>query len=375
MEKNIDKVSVELVLVKLTHKKRKESVSPFVQTNLGSTEIPVNPSDDHPPSKAPALSISSESFNLANGHHIKACSLLVKVHHTSLSQLTNGNGKHDLNSTEGSENNETENLTENGEHENLEPSIKRRKMANRDLEVPKLLTAELIVYDKHAQCQLTEGEYELILAEADSCNGHSMQNSNQKLKNATWENITIDKSDMAVYQQFNSFSNSPTLKFRLYWSSEAATGKFNLISSFRLCNFSISGMVERPRPLMSRDNFNGTGGSEMNGHHATAHSKRDRGAGGRLSRQTSTQLSANAGLLLPKEKPPRIVYQFLYNNNSRQQTEAREDLHCPWCSLNCMDLYALLKHLKLSHPRFLFTYVVRQFVSFLCFDLKVAREF
>ena len=133
-------------------------------------------------------------------------------------------------------------------------------------------------------------------------------------------------------------------------------------------------MVERPRPLMSRDNFNGTG-TEMNGHHATAHSKRDRGAGGRLSRQASTQLSANAGLLLPKEKPPRIVYQFLYNNNSRQQTEAREDLHCPWCSLNCMDLYALLKHLKLSHPRFLFTYVVSQFVSFLCFDLKVAREY
>ena len=54
----------------------------------------------------------------------------------------------------------------------------------------------------------------------------------------------------------------------------------------------------------------------------------------------------------------RIVYQFLYNNNSRQQTEAREDLHCPWCTLNCMELYALLKHLKLSHPRFLFTYVV-----------------
>ena len=54
----------------------------------------------------------------------------------------------------------------------------------------------------------------------------------------------------------------------------------------------------------------------------------------------------------------RIVYQFLYNNNSRQQTEAREDLHCPWCSLNCLTLYGLLKHLKLSHPRFLFTYVV-----------------
>ena len=58
------------------------------------------------------------------------------------------------------------------------------------------------------------------------------------------------------------------------------------------------------------------------------------------------------------EKPPRIVYQFLYNNNSRQQTDARNDLQCPWCALSCLELYALLKHLKLSHPRFLFTYVV-----------------
>ena len=130
--------------------------------------------------------------------------------------------------------------------------------------------------------------------------------------------------------------------------------------------------MERPRPLMSRDNFNGT---ELNGHAHSGSGKRERG---RLSRQTSTQLSGNAEMRDrgsstgaagsgPKEKPPRIVYQFLYNNNSRQQTEAREDLHCPWCSLNCMDLYALLKHLKLSHPRFLFTYVVRKIF------LQVAR--
>ena len=89
MEKTFDKVSVELVLVKLTHKKRKETNSPYVQNLLGSTEIQVNPSEDHPPSKAPALSIPSESFNLANGHHIKTCSLQVRVHHTPLSQVRN----------------------------------------------------------------------------------------------------------------------------------------------------------------------------------------------------------------------------------------------------------------------------------------------
>lgn len=54
--------------------------------------------------------------------------------------------------------------------------------------------------------------------------------------------------------------------------------------------------------------------------------------------------------------------QFLYNNNTRQQTEARDDLHCPWCTLNCSKLYSLLKHLKLSHSRFIFNYVVSVYV-------------
>lgn len=54
----------------------------------------------------------------------------------------------------------------------------------------------------------------------------------------------------------------------------------------------------------------------------------------------------------------RVFYQFLYNNNTRQQTEARDNLHCPWCALNCQELYGLMKHLTLCHSRFKFTYVV-----------------
>lgn len=59
-----------------------------------------------------------------------------------------------------------------------------------------------------------------------------------------------------------------------------------------------------------------------------------------------------------ESKRQQIIYQFLYNNNSRQQTEACDDLHCPWCSLDCGTLYSLLKHLKLCHSRFNFTYFV-----------------
>ena len=61
-------------------------------------------------------------------------------------------------------------------------------------------------------------------------------------------------------------------------------------------------------------------------------------------------------------KKQRIFYQFIYNNNTRQQTEAREDLYCPWCSIDCRRLYSLLKHLKLCHRRFIFTYAVSNVV-------------
>ena len=54
----------------------------------------------------------------------------------------------------------------------------------------------------------------------------------------------------------------------------------------------------------------------------------------------------------------RIFYQFMYNNSTRQQTEAKQGLLCPWCSLDCRRLYGLLKHLKFSHQRFSFLYTV-----------------
>ena len=162
---------------------------------------------------------------------------------------------------------------------------------------------------------------------------------------------------------------SPTLKFRLSWSNEPA-----------------GPMVERPRPLMSRDNsdletthrkdkgYKSNRGSTGNGINSTSNEGlsnnhgiqsggiNDTGTGrsscaSSISGSTVRDSNTQALNRVP-EKPPRIVYQFLYNNNSRQQTDARNDLDCPWCAMSCMELYALLKHLKLSHPRFLFTYVV-----------------
>merc|ERR1719193_1355976 len=167
-------------------------------------------------------------------------------------------------------------------------------------------SSELTVVDKHSRLQLTEGEYELIMLPDDQD-----EKRFSPKKSATWEIIDVENSEK---EEFVKFSCSCTLKFRLSWSSEKA-----------------GTLVERPRPLMPRENC-----QESN--YRREKVKKDKLKNGR-------------------EPPTRIVYQFLYNNNSRVLTEAPEDLHCPWCSLNCMVLVSLLKHLKLCHPRFLFTYV------------------
>ena len=203
------KARLELVLVKLCHKKRKESVSPVVQQSLGTSEVPVNPSEQNPPSKAPALSIPSKSFSLSGIQSIgrvKTYSLQIKVN-------TGSNGD------------------DGGQDENQEPAAKKRRAGEEGV---REVTAEMVVYDKHSRCLLTEGEYELVLGEAE---GNKISPNK---KNSSWEIIDTDTVNMSS-SQFSVFSSSPTLKFRLSWCSEPA-----------------GALVERPRPLMPRDNVDNT---------------------------------------------------------------------------------------------------------------------
>lgn len=56
------------------------------------------------------------------------------------------------------------------------------------------------------------------------------------------------------------------------------------------------------------------------------------------------------------EKVTPYAYQFVMQN-SKQRFKERTDYICPWCSLNCIRMYSLMKHLKLCHSRFLFQFV------------------
>jgi len=87
--------------------------------------------------------------------------------------------------------------------ENVEPSIKRRKIRSgisNEGDSNKLLGRELVVYDKHSRCLLTEGEYELVLSEISE--SHELQCRNSPKKNASWENINMDKSDKVFKLEF-----------------------------------------------------------------------------------------------------------------------------------------------------------------------------
>lgn len=69
----------------------------------------------------------------------------------------------------------------------------------------------------------------------------------------------------------------------------------------------------------------------------------------------------------------RVIYRFIYNNDLSQQTETSDNFNCPWCNLNCMQLYSLLKHLKLCHSRFNFKYTPTE--RCVCIDVSINELF
>ncbi|XP_014473293.1 PREDICTED: polycomb protein suz12-B isoform X2 [Dinoponera quadriceps] len=353
-----DPVKVETLLLKICHKKRKDVSSPIMQVPIGTSEVPINPSETQPPSKAPTISIPNESFSLNNGHVAKTYTLLLRVYCMS----NNGCLMHncDLEGTYVAANGYDERLAhpsassayffcsfrEINANENVlsaEPAQKRRKSSTGSIktgggEEVKQYGSELIVYDKHSRCLLTDGDYELGLQEVQT----NIRSSPKK--HSSWESLP----DIKNCEPFEVFSTGPTLKFRLSWTTEPSNG-----------------LVDRPAPIHpipsgdNKENRSANAGFERS---SVGHNNNSTNNNNNATLPTPSPLTPSR-IGVPNEKvdanagAQQIVYQFLYNNNSRQQTEACEDLHCPWCSLDCGKLYSLLKHLKLCHSRFTFTYV------------------
>uniref|UniRef100_A0A674P3W8 SUZ12 polycomb repressive complex 2 subunit b n=1 Tax=Takifugu rubripes TaxID=31033 RepID=A0A674P3W8_TAKRU len=304
-ENKQNSVTLEVLLVKVCHKKRKDVSCPIKQVPTGKKQVPLNPDTNHTkPGSYPSLLVSSNEFEPSNSHMIKSYSLLFRVSRTvgrDANGLVNGEAN--------------ENIDVSDTH-----TRKKRSSSHREEgETTETYVAQMTVFDKNRRLQLLDGEYEVSM--------QGMEDSPISKKRATWETILDGKR----LPPFETFSQGPTLQFVLRWTGDT------------------SGKSSAPvaKPLATR-NSDGPGPMETRtSNHRAALMK---------SASTDLQTKREQVQCEPQQKL-RIFYQFLYNNNTRQQTEARDDLHCPWCTLNCSKLYSLLKHLKLSHSRFIFSYV------------------
>uniref|UniRef100_A0A8C2J4E3 SUZ12 polycomb repressive complex 2 subunit a n=1 Tax=Cyprinus carpio TaxID=7962 RepID=A0A8C2J4E3_CYPCA len=296
-ENEENSVSVEVLLVKVCHKKRKDVSCPVKQVPTGKKQVPLNPDSSQTKLGAfPTLMVSSHEFEPSNSHMVKSYSLLFRVSRP---------GGRELNGMTTRDTNVMEEL----------PNRKKRYCSNQD-DGETTFVAQMTVFDKNRRLQLLDGEYEVSMQE--------MEESPVGKKRATWETILDGK----WLPPFETFSQGPTLQFTLRWTNDTTD----------------RGTAPVAKPLATRNSESSTvDGSKP------SNVKPPQAVGKITIRREQTHVE-------PRQKL-RVYYQFLYNNNTRQQTEARDDLHCPWCTLNCRKLYSLLKHLKLSHSRFIFIYV------------------
>ncbi|KAH8335263.1 hypothetical protein KR074_001086 [Drosophila pseudoananassae] len=199
--------------------------------------------------------------------------------------------------------------------ENAETPLIKRPRRNE-----KIFGSELILYEKSTGF-ITEGEYEAMLQPLNSSSIKSFSP-----KKCTWE--TMPDSYIPLSVTYDVYQQSPMLKFHLTLSNEPLP---ETISATELQRYV--------------QHLDAVAGCEMN-HNNNNYSNNNNCSG-----------LKNGGVVC-KSLPEhiQIVYNFMYSNNTRQQTEYTQELICPWCGLDCLRLYALLKHLKLCHARFNFTY-------------------
>ncbi|XP_074553085.1 polycomb protein suz12-like [Halichoeres trimaculatus] len=308
-ENEQNSVSLEVLLVKVCHKKRKDVSCPVKQVPAGKKQVPLNPDTrgQAKPGSFPPLLVPSSEFEPSNSHMVKSYSLLFRVSRlgcsrTQINGLSNGENHHSRDFAE-----EVINR-------------KRRSSSLRD-EGETTFVAQMTVFDKNRRLQLLDGEYEVSMQEMEECPVNK--------KRATWETILDGKR----LPPFESFSQGPTLQFTLRWTTDSSDHSTAPVA----------------KPLATRN-------SETNQDSRPSTQRATHTPAVKESINPDVQTRREQISAEPRQKL-RIFYQFQYNHNTRQQTEARDDLHCPWCTLNCRKLYSLIKHLKLSHPRFIFNYV------------------
>nr|XP_021332567.1 polycomb protein suz12-B isoform X3 [Danio rerio] len=197
-ENEQNSVSLEVLLVKVCHKKRKDVSCPIKQVPTGKKQVPLNPDlSQTKPGAFPSLLVSSNEFEPSNSHMVKSYSLLFRVSHT---------GKRDPNgfiSCEADENIDVK--------DEIPPRRKRNSSLRGDGETTETFVAQMTVFDKNRRLQLLDGEYEVSMQQIEDCPVSK--------KRATWETI-LDGKVAYRLPPFETFSQGPTLQFTLRWTAD-----------------------------------------------------------------------------------------------------------------------------------------------------------
>lgn len=289
-----NQVKLEVLLIEVTNKNQTQQNPTRVVKFQSSTEgCPVNPNEDNPPQKAPALSIPTHHYNNREKSSSAEYEVIIRVH------------------KEDDEDGENLNPNKKFHYSDIGDEYEgNRKTMN-------YCEANFKVCEDGNGGPLITGEYEFPLIEKSFSEGQLQSTRNNN--DISWD--FLDKDQVQEKEAFRAFLG-PTIKFRLQWTDDVAQLK-----------------VERPQSLMPRD--------------SDPEETEEQRSYKRQKKETSTNMEVDQTQV---DLHTKILYHFLYKHNTRIIT-SKSDTECPFCSLNCMELYSLLKHLKLNHPRFLFNYM------------------
>ncbi|RDD43993.1 Polycomb protein suz12 [Trichoplax sp. H2] len=263
---------IEIYLIKIFHRERKDTSTPIVKQRLTKMTIPCNPKPLS--TEFGMLTIPCNDFLQNNGHSLKNCTLRVQAT-VSTDKNLRVSGKMTKDSTESS----------NGRY----------------------YIAEVIIFDDKKRCHLLDGIYELSLRETKN---HSTDDGNTFSEDFSWEGVKDSKGCGPIL----AFEETPKLKLRVTWDGDNDPNFYYPI----------------------RDNM-------------------DWRKFGKSMPQQKNPTSPDGKRQLAKRE--KVYFQFVYSNYKKQQTESRNDYYCPWCQVDCVILYCLLKHLRLCHARFSFIYM------------------
>ncbi|ODM96089.1 Polycomb protein suz12-A [Orchesella cincta] len=337
------KARIDVCLARVSVKKRKDGngpphkvyekcvdvkvFSPSAPTSSHEIAIPLLP-------KCPVVSVPADMCSVGtNGHSVKSYRLILRVTvPQACLQTRNFSSMSDQQSNHLNSRNSNSNNSHNNNNELEEPKAKRRRSA------PTTKDRENFIYDGDTNGKTPGGaasDTEDIVIYSGTISlyerdipGDSIRevDFDLQLKRMTRPGSRISHQRIRREVSWENFEEKHS---KVLEQVKPAGKSAKVCIAIRTSDSKVAQFVEPPAPLL-------------------------RAA---IKREDGALNDSNMSLAkLEMRRSVRVIYQFMYGNNSQQQTESHDDLRCPWCSLNCMLLYSLMKHLKLCHPRYQFTY-------------------